>query len=56
VLVAFFQSTGGNDIDRVAEEFFEFPSHPHEVEEGTVPAEVDQEVDVAVRAVIAAGN
>lgn len=51
VLVAFFQSAGGYDIDGVAEEFFEFPGHPHKVEEGTVLAEVDQEVDIAVRAV-----
>jgi hypothetical protein len=52
--VSVLEAPGRHDIDRVPEEFLEFPSHPHEVEQRTVRVEINQQVDVAVWPVIAA--
>ena len=52
MLVAFFQPASGHNIDSVTEKLLEFPGHPHQVEKRTVLAEVDQKVNVTVRAII----
>jgi hypothetical protein len=55
VLLAILQPASGHNIDLVTQQLFEFLDHPHHVEERTFLAEVDQKINIAVRAIVTTG-
>lgn len=54
--VSILQPSGRDHVDREAEQFLQLRRQPDEVEERALSVEVDQQIDVAARAFLAAGD